>query len=98
MRNTLSQLSRDCTQRFLITAQRRLRRLRRFNWQQSPPERRIHMLAEKWVIAERKSLRERIESLVSSKQTLYSVADHELFNEFKSSLNRGQIRAAQRTE
>ena len=55
------------------------------------------MLAEKLIITERRSLRERIESLVSSKQALYSVEDRELFNEFKDSLNRGEIRAAQKT-
>jgi len=42
------------------------------------------------------SLREQIEQLVDRESAEYSQADFALFNEFKASLNRGEIRAAER--
>src|SRR5258706_11860104 len=42
------------------------------------------------------SLREQIEQLANREDAEYSQADFALFNEFKASLNRGEIRAAER--
>lgn len=53
------------------------------------------MPAEKQ-IEKRVWLREQIEELAASRRTQHSVADFELFNEFKSALNRGEIRAAEK--
>jgi 2,3,4,5-tetrahydropyridine-2-carboxylate N-succinyltransferase len=43
------------------------------------------------------SLQERIEQLIARAPASYSDEDFAVFNEFKSSLNRGEIRAAERT-
>ena len=43
------------------------------------------------------SLRERIEATVAAAQTQYTNDDFELFNEFKNALNRGEVRAAEKT-
>src|SRR5215510_1011090 len=43
------------------------------------------------------SLQERIEQLIARAGAAYSDEDFAIFNEFKSSLNRGQIRAAERS-
>ena len=43
-------------------------------------------------------LRDDIEKLAASNQTEYSAADRELFSEFKTALNRGEIRAAERSD
>jgi 2,3,4,5-tetrahydropyridine-2-carboxylate N-succinyltransferase len=43
------------------------------------------------------SLQERIEQLIARAPAAYSDVDFAVFNEFKSSLNRGEIRAAERT-
>lgn len=43
------------------------------------------------------SLREKLESLVAADQKEFSAADRALFTEFKEALNRGQVRAAERT-
>jgi len=56
------------------------------------------MIAEQMIIEEKRmSLRERIEALADSKPARYTADDFELFNEFKAALNRGEIRAAQKT-
>jgi len=43
------------------------------------------------------SLQERIEQLIARAPAAYSDEDFAVFNEFKSSLNRGKIRAAERS-
>jgi 2,3,4,5-tetrahydropyridine-2,6-dicarboxylate N-succinyltransferase len=43
-------------------------------------------------------LREQIEELAAREDTKYSAADRSLFAEFKAALNRGLVRAAERTE
>src|SRR5260370_16893306 len=42
------------------------------------------------------SLRERIEALAAAERARYSDAERTLFNEFRSALARGEIRAAER--
>ncbi|MGH9902383.1 MAG: 4-hydroxy-tetrahydrodipicolinate synthase, partial [Pyrinomonadaceae bacterium] len=56
------------------------------------------VLGELGVLREgRMSLRERIEELAGRDGTEFSGADRELFAEFKAALNRGEVRAAERT-
>ncbi len=43
------------------------------------------------------SLREEIEALAAPERTAFTARDRTVFNEFKASLNRGEIRAAERT-
>jgi 2,3,4,5-tetrahydropyridine-2-carboxylate N-succinyltransferase len=56
------------------------------------------MIAERRIEEKRLSIQERIEPLVLSRRTQYGADDFALFDEFKSALNRGEVRAAEKAE